>query len=51
MVYALGGVSGAHFNPAVTTALTLAGKSPVGDIGNLRLRGPRTPWTVRKDGR
>jgi aquaporin Z len=33
MVYALGGVSGAHFNPAVTTALTLAGKSPVGDIG------------------
>jgi len=32
MVYALGGVSGAHFNPAVTTALTLAGKSPAGDI-------------------
>jgi len=33
MVYALGAVSGAHFNPAVTAALTLAGKSPVGDIG------------------
>jgi len=32
MIYALGGVSGAHFNPAVTTALTLAGKSPAGDI-------------------
>ena len=32
MIYALGGVSGAHFNPAVTTALTLAGKSPASDI-------------------
>jgi len=32
MIYALGGVSGAHFNPAVTVALTLAGKSPAGDI-------------------
>jgi aquaporin Z len=32
MIYALGGVSGAHFNPAVTAALTMAGKSPVGDI-------------------
>merc|ERR1719395_333185 len=32
MVYALGGVSGAHFNPAVTAALTLAGKSAASDI-------------------
>ena len=32
MIYALGGVSGAHFNPAVTVALPLAGKSPAGDI-------------------
>ena len=32
MIYALGGVSGAHFNPAATVALTLAGKSPAGDI-------------------
>jgi len=33
MIYALGGVSGAHFNPAVTVALTAAGKSPVSDVG------------------
>jgi aquaporin Z len=32
MIYALGGVSGAHFNPAVTTALTISGKSPASDI-------------------
>merc|ERR1719310_529354 len=32
MIYALGSVSGAHFNPAVTTALTFCGKSPAGDI-------------------
>jgi len=32
MIYALGGVSGAHFNPAVTAALTMAGKSPASDI-------------------
>merc|ERR1719160_1712451 len=32
MIYALGGVSGAHFNPAVTAALTMAGKSPAGDV-------------------
>merc|ERR1719486_1292887 len=28
MVYALGGVSGAHFNPAVPTAIVLTGKAP-----------------------
>jgi aquaporin Z len=28
MVYALGGVSGAHFNPAVTCAIVLTGKEP-----------------------
>jgi len=32
MIYALGGVSGAHFNPAVTAALTLCGKSPASDL-------------------
>ena len=32
MIYALGGVSGAHFNPAVTVALTISGKSPASDI-------------------
>jgi aquaporin Z len=36
MVYALGGVSGAHFNPAVTTALTISGKSPASDIPHYR---------------
>jgi len=32
MIYALGDVSGAHFNPAVTTALFLSGKFKAGDI-------------------
>jgi len=32
MIYALGAVSGAHFNPAVTLALTMCGKSPAGDV-------------------
>lgn len=30
-IYALGGVSGAHFNPAVSVSLTLAGKMPFGE--------------------
>merc|ERR550537_1173708 len=29
MVFALGSVSGAHFNPAVSLAITLRGKMPV----------------------
>jgi len=35
MIYALGSVSGAHFNPAVTAAIYLSGrgKSPVGPTG------------------
>jgi aquaporin Z len=33
MIYALGGVSGANFNPAVTVALGMAKKIPQADIG------------------
>jgi len=33
MIYALGGVSGAHFNPAVTLALGLAKKIEMKDVG------------------
>jgi aquaporin Z len=32
MIYALGGVSGANFNPAVTTCLALTGKLPMSDV-------------------
>lgn len=30
MIYALGGVSGGHFNPAVTTAILLSGRDKIG---------------------
>jgi len=33
MIYALGGVSGANFNPAVSLALGLAKKLPMSDVG------------------
>lgn len=33
MIYALAGVSGAHFNPAVTTTLCLSKKAPWSDFG------------------
>ncbi|PRY24499.1 aquaporin Z [Aliiruegeria haliotis] len=32
MAYAVGGISGGHFNPAVTLGLTLAGKAERGDL-------------------
>jgi aquaporin Z len=33
MIFAGGHISGAHFNPAVTLAVFLRGKCPVGDVG------------------
>lgn len=33
MIYALGDVSGAHFNPAVTVAITAIGKHPTSEVG------------------
>ena len=32
MVYAVGGVSGGHFNPAVTVGLAVAGRFPLGEV-------------------
>ena len=32
MVYAVGGVSGGHFNPAVTVGLAVAGRFPFGEV-------------------
>ena len=32
MVYAVGGVSGGHFNPAVTVGLAIAGRHPRGEV-------------------
>jgi len=32
MIYAVGEISGAHFNPAVTTAFWLSGRFPIGSV-------------------
>src|SRR6476469_7267285 len=33
MAYAVGGISGGHFNPAVSLGLTVAGKFPASSLG------------------
>merc|ERR1719453_2830612 len=57
MIYALGAVSGANFNPAVTTALALTGKLPISDVapymasqiaGGVPPPSPSTPSWARR---
>merc|ERR1719207_109037 len=57
MIYALGGVSGANFNPAVTTTLALTGILPMSDVapymasqiaGGLAAASPTTRLSARR---